>query len=102
MINTKSNTYSFTTKDFRDLGIILIGATIQAIALNLFMVPANLVSGGVSGIAQVIHHFTNWPIGVMVLVGNIPLFLLGWRYLGSLALFRFGCNWCTRFRSDTD
>ncbi len=83
MTRNKAQNFALTLRDIRDLGIILIGATIQAFALNLFMVPANLVSGGVSGIAQVIHHFTNWPIGVMVLIGNIPLFVLGWRYLGG-------------------
>lgn len=86
MPKTNSSNISFTLKDIRDLGIILIGATIQAFALNLFMVPANLVSGGVSGIAQVIHYYTGWPIGLMVMIGNIPLFFLGWRYLGG---FRF-------------
>jgi uncharacterized membrane-anchored protein YitT (DUF2179 family) len=49
----------------------------------LFFIPANLASGGVSGIAQLINHYTNWPIGMMVLIGNIPLFLLGWRFLGG-------------------
>jgi len=56
---------------------------IQAISLRIFFVPANLASGGVSGIAQLINHFTGWPIGMMVLIGNIPLFLLGWRFLGG-------------------
>jgi uncharacterized membrane-anchored protein YitT (DUF2179 family) len=37
----------------------------------------------VSGISQLINHFTGWPIGLMVLIGNIPLFLLGWRFLGG-------------------
>jgi hypothetical protein len=32
---------------------------------------------------QIINHFTNWPIGLMVFVGNAPLFLLGWRFLGG-------------------
>lgn len=45
--------------------------------------PADLASGGVSGISQLINHFTGWPIGVMVLIGNVPLFLLGWRFLGG-------------------
>jgi uncharacterized membrane-anchored protein YitT (DUF2179 family) len=30
-----------------------------------------------------INHFTGWPIGLMVLIGNIPLFILGWRFLGG-------------------
>jgi uncharacterized membrane-anchored protein YitT (DUF2179 family) len=37
----------------------------------------------VSGIAQLINHFTGWPIGLMILLGNIPLFALGWRFLGG-------------------
>jgi uncharacterized membrane-anchored protein YitT (DUF2179 family) len=51
--------------------------------LRLFLVPANLASGGISGISQLINHYTGWPIGLMVFIGNLPLFLLGWRYLGG-------------------
>jgi uncharacterized membrane-anchored protein YitT (DUF2179 family) len=53
------------------------------VSLRLFLVPADLASGGVSGIAQLINHFTGWPIGFMVFVGNLPLFALGWRFLGG-------------------
>ena len=66
-----------------DYLLIFFGAAIQAIGLRLFLVPADLASGGVTGIAQLINHYTNWPIGVIVLVGNIPLFVLGWRFLGG-------------------
>ncbi len=67
----------------RDYVLIVIAALIQAISLRLFFVPANLASGGVSGIAQLINHFTGWPIGLMILLGNLPLFALGWRFLGG-------------------
>jgi uncharacterized membrane-anchored protein YitT (DUF2179 family) len=72
--------YGSTIRDYLS---ILLAALIQALALRLFFVPANLASGGVSGISQLIHHFTGWPIGLMILVGNIPLFVLGWRFLGG-------------------
>ncbi|GAB4504264.1 MAG: YitT family protein [Anaerolineales bacterium] len=68
---------------FRDYGLIALGAVTQAVSLRLFLVPARLAPGGISGIAQLIHHFTRWPIGLMILIGNIPLFLLGWRFLGG-------------------
>ncbi len=55
----------------------------QAVGLRLFLVPAQLASGGISGISQLINHFTGWPIGLMVFLGNVPLFLLGWRLLGG-------------------
>jgi len=67
----------------RDYLLIIIAALIQALSLRLFFVPANLAFGGVSGISQLINYFTGWPIGLMVLLGNIPLFALGWRFLGG-------------------
>ena len=67
----------------RDYLFIITSSLIQAVSLRLFFIPANLASGGVSGISQLINYFTGWPIGLMVLIGNVPLFLLGWRYLGG-------------------
>lgn len=67
----------------RDYLLILFSGMVQAVSLRLFFIPADLASGGVSGISQLINHFTGWPIGLMVLVGNVPLFILGWRFLGG-------------------
>jgi uncharacterized membrane-anchored protein YitT (DUF2179 family) len=67
----------------RDYVLIVAGTLAQAIGLRLFLVPARLASGGISGIAQLINHYTGWPIGLMVFLGNLPIFLLGWRYLGG-------------------
>ncbi len=67
----------------RDYALILAGALIQAIGLRLFLIPADLASGGVSGVAQLINHLTGWPIGLMIFLGNAPLFALGWRFLGG-------------------
>jgi uncharacterized membrane-anchored protein YitT (DUF2179 family) len=67
----------------RDYFVIILAALIQALSLRLFFVPSNLASGGVSGISQLINHFTGWPIGLMILIGNVPLFGLGWRFLGG-------------------
>ena len=67
----------------QDYVLILLGTAVQAVGLRLFLVPANLVRGGLSGISQLINHFTGWPIGLMIFIGNVPLFLLGWRFLGG-------------------
>lgn len=73
----------FSWRSLRDLLIVTIGSFLQALAMRLFLVPANLVSGGISGFAQILHYTLGWPIGLIVLLGNIPLFILGWRYLGG-------------------
>jgi uncharacterized membrane-anchored protein YitT (DUF2179 family) len=66
-----------------DFLFIALGAFIQAMAMRLFLIPGLMVSGGISGAAQIINFFTRWPIGVMVLLGNLPLLVLGWQYLGG-------------------
>ncbi|MGB2962820.1 MAG: YitT family protein, partial [Anaerolineales bacterium] len=70
-------------KAITDFLFIIFGSFVQAIAMRLFLIPGLMVSGGKSGAAQIIQFYTNWPIGVMVFLGNMPLFLLGWRYLGG-------------------
>lgn len=75
--------FRFSWRMVRDYGLILVGALLQALAMRLFLVPGQMVSGGISGAAQIINFFTHWPIGLMVFIGNLPLFLLGWRYLGG-------------------
>ncbi|MCJ7735006.1 MAG: YitT family protein [Anaerolineales bacterium] len=67
----------------RDFILILLGSSLQAASLRTFLIPAKLASGGVSGLSQIINNFTGWPIGIMVLIGNIPIFILGWRFLGG-------------------
>jgi uncharacterized membrane-anchored protein YitT (DUF2179 family) len=75
--------YHFSWAGLGEYLLIFAGAFLQALAIRLFLVPAHLVSGGVSGLAQIINFYTGWPIGVMIFLGNLPLFLLGWRYLGG-------------------
>ncbi|MEI7989219.1 MAG: YitT family protein [Chloroflexota bacterium] len=72
-----------TFERIRDYLLIAIGALLQALALRLFLIPANLASGGISGLSQIINHYTGFPIGLMTFIGNVPLFILGWRYLGG-------------------
>jgi uncharacterized membrane-anchored protein YitT (DUF2179 family) len=63
--------------------IILIGDLLGAIAVNNFLTPARILAGGLTGISQLINHFIPaLPTGSLYLVLNIPLFILGYRYLG--------------------
>ena len=74
---------SLDKKTLNDYLLILLGSTLQAVSMRVFLIPAKLASGGVSGLSQIINNFTGWPIGLMILIGNIPLFILGWRFLGG-------------------
>jgi uncharacterized membrane-anchored protein YitT (DUF2179 family) len=73
--------------DLRDYSLLVLGAIVQAASMDLFFIPGKIASGGVSGLAQVLNYHTGLPIGMMVLVMNVPLFVLGWRYLGGRRFF---------------
>lgn len=83
MLNLLAGNLDFSWNSLRDYLFILAGALVQALAMRLFLIPAELVSGGISGIAQLVNFYTLWPIGLMVFIGNVPLFFLGWQYLGG-------------------
>ncbi len=72
-----------TWKTLQDYSLLLAGALVQAFSMRLFLVPGLLVSGGISGAAQIINHYVTFPLGVMIFIGNVPLFILGWRFLGG-------------------
>ncbi|MCL6548842.1 MAG: YitT family protein [Alicyclobacillus sp.] len=63
--------------------LILAGDFIGAVGINNFLVPAHILAGGITGVAQLIHHFRPVPIGTLYFLFNIPLFAVGYKYLGK-------------------
>lgn len=61
---------------------ILVGSVILAVGLNMFMVPNMLAPGGISGLAVVLYYLLKFPVGVTIIVLNIPLFIVGYLVLG--------------------
>ncbi len=67
----------------RTLLMVVIGAFIYSLGLNMFYIPHNLLSGGVSGIAIIIYYLTDVPIGISNILINIPIIMLAIKYLGK-------------------
>ncbi len=66
--------------------LLTIGGLCVALCLRLFLTPADIAPGGVSGLAIILNELTGWPIGVLMLLMNIPALALGFYSLGR---FRF-------------
>ncbi len=63
---------------------IVLSAAIYALAFDWCFEPNGIAFGGVTGLAQIVNHFfSQVPVGVLVILFNIPLFLLGWKFLGG-------------------
>ena len=67
---------------------IVLGCLIGGAAYPLFLVPNNIAPGGLSGAAMILNYLFHWPVGLSSLVMNIPLFLLGYKAMGKVFVWR--------------
>jgi len=63
-------------------GLIALGAMTSALGYAIFQVPFKLAAGGVSGLGIIVNHYTGIPAGMLFLLLNIPLLILGFFQLG--------------------
>ena len=67
----------------KSYAIITFGCFLYGLALDWFYVPNDLTCGGLTGVSQIINYFVPvLPVGVMIIVMNVPLFALGFRRFG--------------------
>ncbi len=67
---------------FIDLLGIIAGCLVMAVSMNMFKVPNLLVPGGISGIGVFAYHVLGIPVGLTIIILNIPLFILSYKILG--------------------
>ena len=67
---------------FIQISLLSLGTLILGIAINLFIIPNNLSTGGASGIAIILYYIYKIPVGLTVVLLNIPLFVIALKDLG--------------------
>lgn len=65
-----------------DIAKFVLGCLLYAASVQWIYHPANLISGGLTGISMIINYLTHWPVGVMVAIMNIPLLIVAWKANG--------------------
>lgn len=76
---TKANYY--IRKHFKSYLVIGLGSLLMAIAVNCFLLPFHMLSGGTSGIAMILFYMFQWPVGLLVALMNVPIFYAAYRLL---------------------
>lgn len=66
---------------WKQYAVVGLGGLISAVGINAFLVPHHFLSGGISGIAMILYFLFGWPIGLMIALLNIPLFIAAYRLL---------------------
>ena len=71
-----------TKESLYQYAVITLGALVLALGQLVFIKPLHIPLGGVSGVALVVNYLWKLPIGLVSIVLNLPLFVLGWRTMG--------------------
>ena len=69
-------------KKLFSLLMVPVGNVLYALSIKLFVLPANLMSCGTTGIALVVNHLTGIPLSGFIFVFNVAMLILGWWILG--------------------
>ncbi|GGG21442.1 YitT family protein [Paenibacillus abyssi] len=62
---------------------ITMGAVLMSVALEIFLVPNQIIDGGIVGISIIVAHLTGLPLGIFLFVLNIPFLFLGYKQIGK-------------------
>ena len=75
------HTVSYYVKSY---AVITLGSILYALAYNIFYAPNLVAMGGLTGLGQVLNALIPvLPVGTTVFVMNVPLFFLGWKFIGG-------------------
>jgi uncharacterized membrane-anchored protein YitT (DUF2179 family) len=60
-----------------------VGCFIYSASVAIFIAPNKMAPGGMTGIATILYYVFGTPIGLMIFILNIPLFILGFKFIGG-------------------
>jgi uncharacterized membrane-anchored protein YitT (DUF2179 family) len=78
-----ANTFRYVKRQTAPVLQIVLGCAIMGLSYSLFLIPQHFVPGGVSGLAIILNYFIKLPVGAMIIVLNIPIFIFGLRTMGK-------------------
>lgn len=75
--------YNMKNNRLLSMLMVLVGNVIYALAVKLFLLPANLISCGTTGMALVVNHLTGMPMSWFIFAFNMVMLAFGWWILGK-------------------
>ncbi|AUS10357.1 hypothetical protein C1X05_03880 [Laceyella sacchari] len=70
-------------KSLKRITFILLGAILVAVALEIFLVPNDVIDGGIVGVSIIVSHLSGLNLGVLLFVLNLPFFFIGYKQIGK-------------------
>lgn len=74
--NNRKKFFNSALLELKDFVLIVVGAFLISLAINMFLLPHKITNGGASGIATIFYYLANVPMGITILLINLPLFIV--------------------------
>lgn len=78
------------TKKYNDIWVkasrilfMIIGSILVAVGLEIFLIPNNIIDGGMTGISIMASYLTKVQLGVFTFLFNLPFVIIGYRQIGK-------------------
>jgi len=69
--------------NFSRVLFMILGSALAAIGLEIFLIPNNIIDGGITGISIMASHLTSIQLGVFTFLLNLPFVILGYKQIGK-------------------
>lgn len=84
---TNWNNFHGTRKTIGKYLFLFLGSVLAALGLEIFLIPNNIIDGGVVGISIILGYLTKFPIGAFIFTLNIPFLIFGYKQIGRTFAF---------------
>lgn len=75
--------YNHIFSIIRRVILLMLGSALASVGLEIFLIPNNVIDGGVTGISIITTHFIDLPLGIFVFVLNLPFLIVGYKQIGK-------------------
>ncbi len=84
MIRKKGQHKRLTARQIFQRGLLItFGAILMSVGLEIFLVPNNVIDGGITGISIMLSYITSWKLGIFIFLLNLPFFFIGYKQIGK-------------------
>lgn len=77
------NKYQHILNIINKVFLMMLGSIFASIGLEIFLIPNNIIDGGMTGISIITSHLTKLPLGIFIFAFNLPFLIIGYRQIGK-------------------
>lgn len=75
--------YRHVLTNINKVFFLLLGSILASVGLEIFLIPNNIIDGGMTGLSIMASHLTKVQLGIFIFLFNLPFFIVGYKQIGK-------------------